>query len=182
MPSLCQRCSQSHHIRLEILNRAVLSGLEADLDKYLSGSESDSGKSMTALKSHISHRIITVRSAHKPTGSRSQSVVFSHLLNQEYRRQDRIQAAYEAGIDTLEEYRKKKGSLHKTDTETEIRNSKTGSCRLPASGTRPVLTGRYPCTAETGCYDPMCKKRTAESFSFPYYLLSLRKHDTNSLS
>lgn len=126
-------CSQSHHIRLEILNRAVLSGLEADLDKYLSGSESDSGKSMTALKSHISHRIITVRSTHKPTGSRSQSVVFSHLLNQEYRRQDRIQAAYEAGIDTLEEYRKKKAASIKQiqKLKSEIAKQAAADSRLP---------------------------------------------------
>ena len=63
----------------------------------------------------------------------SQSVVFSHLLNQEYRRQDRIQAAYEAGIDTLEEYREKKAASIKQiqKLKSEIAKQAAADSRIP---------------------------------------------------
>lgn len=85
-------CSQSHHIRLESLNRAVISALKSDLSPGLS-------------EIHF-----TKKNVSSDSGS---SGIVSHLLEQENRRLERIKAAYEAGIDSLEEYQEKKKTVHK---------------------------------------------------------------------
>lgn len=78
------RCPVSHHIRLEKLNRIVLSRLEEDLRQGL-------------LPLHIRIR------------SRQQEAdPLSQLIRQEERSLERVLAAYEAGIDSLDEYRSKK--------------------------------------------------------------------------
>lgn len=84
-------CATSHHIRLEKLNRAVLTGLEADL----------SGGACEQIRVQID----------KPAASGRETAVFSRLLEQESRRLSRIQEAYESGADSLEEYQEHKARI-----------------------------------------------------------------------
>lgn len=80
-------CSQSHHIRLEILNRSVLSALKADLSEG------------------------TIVLSFNQKKKCADTASLSLLLKQESRRFERIKAAYEAGADSLEEYRKNKSDV-----------------------------------------------------------------------
>lgn len=83
------QCTQSHHIRLQKLNQAVLSRLEADQhpgDLYI-----------TLPDPPVIHTA-------DPTNA---------LIQRAYQRLNRIQIAYETGIDTLEEYASKKAQIQK---------------------------------------------------------------------
>ncbi len=77
-------CGKSHHIRLDILNQAVLSVLKTDLEEG------------------------TIVLQFRKKESPGDTALFSRLLKQETRRLERIKAAYEAGADSLEEYKKSK--------------------------------------------------------------------------
>lgn len=88
-------CGQSHHIRLEFLTRSVLSALKADL-----------------CEGTI---ILKIREKDKHTDT----IPLSLLLKQESRRLERIKEAYEAGADSLEEYKK-----NKSDALNRIRKLK----------------------------------------------------------
>ena len=101
-------CATSHHIRLEKLNRAVLTGLEADL----------SGGACEQIRVQID----------KPAASGRETAVFSRLLEQESRRLSRIQEAYESGADSLEEYQE-----HKTRIAGRIRELEEEILRQNAS-------------------------------------------------
>lgn len=130
-------CSQSHHIRLDILNRAVIAGLEADLTELLYNPIFDSSESKTAQSPR---NTVTIRPHCKATDSGSLSVVMSHLLEQEYRRLERIQTAYETGIDSLEEYQSKKTASVKQiqNLKAEIKNQTDSNPRIPGSVSLPL--------------------------------------------
>ena len=82
------QCHVSHHITINKLNAAVLSKLEVDQ------------ASETNLMIHV-----------QKSSSGTPDDVTQALLDREYKRLDRIKAAYEAGIDTLDEYRLNKTSI-----------------------------------------------------------------------
>ncbi len=92
-------CSKSHHVRLNILNHAVLTALKTDL--------------------HTGTLDIHIRKPLTPDPLQT----FSCLLKQESRRLERVKTAYESGIDTLEEYQKNKKTILKRiqDLKKEIR-------------------------------------------------------------
>lgn len=83
------QCTQSHHIRLPKLNQAILSRLEADR--------------------HPGILHITLPDLPSACSSDTQKT----LIQREHRHLERIQAAYESGIDSLEEYRIKKAAILK---------------------------------------------------------------------
>lgn len=82
------QCRTSHHIRLEKLNRTVLYALERDLGDF--------------------HAPLPIQPSPGPSGDD----VSSLLLSREERRLERIRAAYEAGVDSLEEYQEKKSAAN----------------------------------------------------------------------
>lgn len=81
------RCPVSHHVRLEKLNDAVLARLEADLEPAFP-------------------MILLQRTREQPKDD-----PFSPLLEREEQKLARICAAYESGIDDLQEYQRKKTEI-----------------------------------------------------------------------
>lgn len=134
-------CSQSHHIRLNLLNRAFLSGLEKDLTAdfaepvagrqiHSANPESFLPDSNTCSLHPTIGRRIHIR-IHRLQSTGSETAALSRLLEQESRRLDRIRAAYESGIDSLEEYRQNRKS-----TEERIRKLKNKLKTQPSDPTR----------------------------------------------
>ena len=88
-------CKVSHYISFSVINDAVLKKLEEDLwDVDLEISVNSNKKEET---NHMS----------------------SMLLKMEYKKLERVKAAYEAGVDTLEEYREKKQLIQTRIKELE---------------------------------------------------------------
>ncbi len=98
------QCDVSHNISLEKLNRAVLLKLESDITE----------EELEIKVSEVKETVTTD--------------VTQTLLEKEYKRMERVKAAYEAGIDSLEEYK-----LNKTSITTRI-------LELEKTVTKPVFT------------------------------------------
>lgn len=81
------QCGESHSVALDRLNRAVLAALAAD--------QTDDAP------------VISVSGAKTAVSSDAEQV----LLDKEYKRLARVKEAYEAGIDSLEEYRRNKAAI-----------------------------------------------------------------------
>ncbi len=137
-------CSQSHHIRLNLLNQAVLSALETDLNRQLSGQKTvptqqlpaslaDPDESEAGSGHHAFRQKVTIRPSFGPTDHNPQNVVLSKRLEQQRQRLDRIQAAYESGIDSLEEYRTRKTVCIKQlkYLQSKIQNRTAADARIP---------------------------------------------------
>ncbi len=124
-------CRQSHHIRLDLLNRIVLSGLKADLMQP----EQKKDKSETIL-------IIPDRKL-----PMSENSALSRCLEQEARRLERIKEAYESGSDSLEEYRENKRRINERIRQLKAgmdipspKQAKTaGNVRISLTGLLPLL-------------------------------------------
>ena len=137
-------CSQSHHIRLNLLNRTVLSALETDLSRQVSGRNTvpmqqlsappaDPAESEAGSKHHTSRQKITIRPSSGPTDRNPPNMMLSQLLQQQRQRLERIQAAYESGIDSLEEYRTKKTVCIKQlkYLQSKIQDRTAADARIP---------------------------------------------------
>lgn len=93
-------CRQSHHIRLDILNRAVISALKADWN---------TGKNI------ISVCRISDSADRDP---------IPHLLKLEKQRLERARTAYLSGIDSIEDYRKNREDSEKRIQKLEAEQMK----------------------------------------------------------
>lgn len=82
-------CNVSHCIALDKLNRAVIDKLTSDL----------------------SSDTIDINISHAAEHSQPQRSTVAALIEKEERKLERVKAAYEAGVDTLEEYRENKRKL-----------------------------------------------------------------------
>lgn len=111
-------CHQSHHIRLEKLNLAVLEGLKNDLNDLV-----------PTEKIHIRRKRTAVPEA--------ETAAFTRLLEKEIRRLERIKTAYESGADSLEEYQ-----TNKTASIRRIRKlkEKLGRQNNPLSPAAPDIS------------------------------------------
>lgn len=140
-------CTQSHHIRLDILNRAFLSGLKTDLTAPVlvpPSSETKPDTPETALihpeKNPAANMCrINVR-IRRPDAAASETDVLSHLLKQETKRMERIKTAYETGIDSLEEYRKNRKAADERlqKLKKEIKQSRLEKPALPKQVSFPL--------------------------------------------
>lgn len=101
------QCTASHSITIKKINAAVLSKLEED---------------------QASEANLLIHVKKTTTKNNAPEEISQALLDREYKRLERVKAAYEAGIDTLEEYR-----LNKTTILERIKELEKGLVQKPMS-------------------------------------------------
>ena len=117
------QCRESHSISIEKLNRTVIQKLTEDLEHKTDFTSFSSENTFHPSPEYPTINTLEIHISN--TSYPSTSSIHQSLLEREYKRVERIKAAYEAGIDNLDEYRQKKMSVlhHIQSLEQELKKT-----------------------------------------------------------